>query len=232
MFGLISSFLSNRRLRVALDGKSSQEYPVNAGVPQGSILGPTLFLLYINDLPDDVICNIAIYADDTTLYSKCDQASDLWQQLELASELESDLRNTVDWGRKWLVDFNAGKTQLVSFDRSKNTGAIDVKMDGSVLEEKTSFKMLGLTFCSKLDWGSYIVSIAKTTSKKIGALIRSMKFLSPEIALYLYKSTKRPCMEYCCHVLPGASSCYYVGLLVHQLLPLLNPWLIVEMKQA
>ena len=185
IFGLISSFLSNRRLRVVLDGKSSQEYPVNAGVPQGSILGPTLFLLYINDLPDDVICNITVYADDTTLYSKCNQASDLWQQLELASELESDLRDTVDWGRKWLVDFNAGKTQLVSFDRSKNTGAIDVKMDGSVLEDKTSFKMLELTFSSKLDWGSYIVSIAKTTSKKIGALIRSMKFLSPEVALYL-----------------------------------------------
>ena len=82
IFGLISSFLSNRRLRVVLDGKSSQEYPVNAGVPQGSILGPTLFLLYINDLPDDVICNIAIYANDTTLYSKCDQASDLWQQVK------------------------------------------------------------------------------------------------------------------------------------------------------
>ena len=96
IFGLISSFLSNRQLRVVLDGKSSQEYPVNAGVPQGSIFGPTLFLLYINDLPDDAICNIAIYADDTTLYSKCDQASDLWQQLELASELESDLQDTVD----------------------------------------------------------------------------------------------------------------------------------------
>ena len=154
IFGFISSFLSNRRLRVVLHGKSSQEYPVNAAVPEGSILGPTIFLLYINDLPDDVICNIAIYADDTTLYSKCNQASDLWQQLELASELESDLRDTVDWGRKWLVDFNAGKTQLVSFDLSKNTGAIDVKMDESVLEEKSSFKMLGLTFSSKLDWGS------------------------------------------------------------------------------
>ena len=111
IFGLISSFLSNRWLRVVLDGKSSQEYPVNAGVPQRSILGFTLFLLYINDLPDDVICNIAIYADDTTLYSKCNQASDLWQKLELASEFGSDLQDTVDWGRKWLVDFNAGKTQ-------------------------------------------------------------------------------------------------------------------------
>ena len=167
IFGLISSFLSNRRLRVVLDGKSSQEYPVNAGVPQGFILGPTLFLLYINDLPDDVICNIAIYADDTTLYCQCNQASDLWQQLELPSELQSDLRDTVDGGRKWLVDFNAGKTQLVSFDQSKNTGAIDVKMDGSVLEEKTSFKMLELTFSSKLVWGSYIVSIAKLPPRKL-----------------------------------------------------------------
>ena len=106
---------------MVLDGKSSQEYPVNAGVPQGSILGPTLFLLYyINDLPDNVICNIAIYPDDTTLYSKCDQASDLWQQLELASDFESDLRDTVDWGKKWLADFNVGKTQLVSFDWSNN----------------------------------------------------------------------------------------------------------------
>ena len=126
----------------------------------------------------------------------------------MASEIEYDLGDTVDWGRKWLVDFNAGKTQLALFDRSKNTGAIDVKMDGSVLEEKTSFKMLGLTFSSKLEWGSYIVSIAKTASKKIGALIRSMKFLSHEVALYLYKSTIRPCMEYCCHVWAGAPSCY------------------------
>ena len=78
IFGLISSFLSNRWLQVVLNGKSSQEYPVNAGVPQGSIVGPTVVLLYINELPNDVICDIAICADNTTLYSKCDQASDLW----------------------------------------------------------------------------------------------------------------------------------------------------------
>ena len=98
----------------------------------------------------------------------------------MVTELKADLKDTVDWGSKSLVDFNAGKTQLISFDRSNNTGAIDVKMDGSVLEEKSSFKMLGLPFSSKLDWASYIINVVKTASKKIGK-----KFLSPEVAFYL-----------------------------------------------
>ena len=89
ILGLISSFLSNKQLRVVLDGKSSEEYPVNAGVPKGSILGPTLFLLYVNGLPDDVICDIAIYADDTAVYSKCD-----WVYLICGNNLN------------WLLGFN------------------------------------------------------------------------------------------------------------------------------
>ena len=136
LFSVIDGFV--------LDGKSSQEYPVNAGVPHSSVLGPTLFLLYINDLTDNVISNIAIYADDTTFYSKCDQTSDLWQQLELASELEFDLRGTMVWGKMMLVDFNTGKTQVVSFDQFNNNGSIDVKMVRSILEEKSSFKTMGL----------------------------------------------------------------------------------------
>ena len=81
-------------------------------------------------------------------------------------------------------------------------------MDGSILYEKSSFKMLGLTFSSKLDWSSYIICIAKSATKKIGTLIRSMKFLSPQVALYLYKSTIQPCKGYCCHVWAGAPCCY------------------------
>ena len=151
----------------------------------------------------------------------------------------------MDLDQKWLVDFNAGKLQLVSFDLSNNNCSTDVKMNGSVLAKKSFFKMLHLTFSSKLDWVSYIISITKTTSKKSGALIRSMKFLSPEVALYLYKSTIRPCMGYWCHIWAGATgtpSCYlellekqqkqYVGLLVLHLLPLWKPWLIVKMWPA
>ena len=92
-------------------------------------------------------------------------------------------------------------------------------MDGSILEEKSSFKILGLTFPSKLDWGSYIISVAKIASKKIGTLICSIKFLSLEVALYLYKSTIRLCKEYCCHVCTGAPSCYF------ELLDKLQKWI-------
>ena len=179
---------------------------------------------------------------------KCVETSDLWQQLELASELESDLPDTLEWGRKWLNDFNVGKTQLVWFDRSNKTGATNVKVDGPGLAEKSFLKMVGLAFSSKLDWGSYIIFVAKTTSKEKGALILSMKFLSPEdvpcisinlcSTVFYYK-----CMEYCRHVWAGVPSCYvefldklqkricrYVGLLVLHFQPFLNPWLIVEMK--
>ena len=84
-----------------------------------------------------------------------------------------------------MTDFNAGKTRLVSFHWSTNNGSIDLKIDGPALEEKLSFKMLGLTFSSIFDFGSYVFSISKTASKKIGVLIRSIKFLSPEVVLYL-----------------------------------------------
>lgn len=83
----------------------------------------------------------------------------------MASELEPDLQNTVDWGWKGLVDFNVGKTELNSFDWSNNSGVVGMKIDMSVLEEKLPFKMLGLSLSSKLNWGSNFVSFPKTEKK-------------------------------------------------------------------
>ena len=114
----------------------SSSFPIN--IPNHSpiqlmlkFLKAPLLVQHISDLPEDVISNVTISAVDTTLYSKCDQDCDLWRQIELVSELESDLGDTADWGRKWLVDFNAVKTEFISFDQSNKTGAIDVKMDDS-----------------------------------------------------------------------------------------------------
>ena len=147
--------------------------------------------LYINDLPDDIIYKIAIYADDATLYSKCDQASDLRQQLELASELEPDWWHTVNWGRKWFVDLNVGKLTWFCL-----TGLIMLKL--------LMWKWMGLFFRKNqllrcwdclflLNWIGALTLSLLLHSKKTGVLIHSMKFLSPEVALYLYKSTIRPC---------------------------------------
>ena len=93
--------------------KSSQEYPVNAGVSQGSSLGPTFSGYMLMTLL--TMLSVILLSMLMILLSKCDQSSDLWKQLELASELESDLRDTLDWGKKWLIDFNVDKTQLVSY---------------------------------------------------------------------------------------------------------------------
>ena len=156
--------------------------------------------------------------------------------------------------QNWLLNLNliyeimwtgAGSSLLISMLEKLNqfclisliTGVIDVKMDESAFEEKSSFKMLGFSFSHKLDWGSYMISIAKTAYIKIEALICSMKFLSPEVALYLYKPTIRPCMEYLSGLvlLVASWNCWigykngYAGLFVLHLLLLLNPWPITEM---
>ena len=144
-----------------------QEYPVNDDVSLGSILGLALFPLKFDSLSDDVI---AIYVD-TTLYSKCYQGSGLRQQLELVL--------------KWVANFNAGKTELVLFEWFDNSGAINVKMDGSFLEKKSHFKIMALPLSSKLHKDPCIVSISETVPKKMGALNCSLKCLSTEVVLFL-----------------------------------------------
>ena len=102
---IIKYFLSDRKIRVVLDGQSSSSYSINAGVPQGSVLGPTLFLIFINDLPDNILSKLAIYTDDTTVYSCLGKTNDVFGKVEMAAELEVDLRTVVEWGDKMTSDF-------------------------------------------------------------------------------------------------------------------------------
>ena len=115
---ILESFLQERSLKLILDGQTPHLYITNAGVPQGSVLGPTLFQVFINVLPDEVLSRIGSYADDTTLYSSLGKSVFL-EKVESAGELEFDLHSIVEWGDRWLVTFNATKSKLLSFNRHR-----------------------------------------------------------------------------------------------------------------
>ena len=205
VFGLIKSFLSNRYLRVVVDGQKSETFSINAGVPQGSILGPTLFLLYINDLPNKIIRTwIDIYADDTSLYGSTSKVRD---EETLCGDLSSDLKCIVSWGKEWLVTFNASKTKLMSFHHRRTfVDSPSVEMNDIVLNETPCLdRFLGLKITPDLKWNSYITSVSTRAGKMVGSFYRSREYFTQSAILYLYKSQIRPTMEYCCHIWAGAS---------------------------
>ena len=200
----VRSFLTNRKMKVVLDGQSSDSYLLNAGVPQGSVLGPTLFLIFINDLPDDILNSfIDIFADDSTLYSSSSSTNDI---NSVTQNLTADLSSIIKWGEKWLVTFNPTKTKAVNFHHHRLPIFPPILMNDENLVEFDSLdRLLGLKLSSDLKWDDYINSLAKSASKMVGSFYRSRKYLSPSSILYLYKSQIRPTMEYCCHIWSGAS---------------------------
>ena len=212
LFSIIKSFLTGRKIKIVLDGRSSSLYSINAGVPQGSILGPILFLIFINDLPDNVLCKLSMYADDTTLYQSLDSQGTAtkneaqWAKFEMAADLEYDLRTITEWGDSWLVSFNATKTKLLSINKFRQPYLPSIAMNRLDIPESPMFRMLGMSFASNFSWNGYIESIAKTAAMKVGSLYRVKNILSPSSILYLYKSAIRPCIEYCCHLWAGASA--------------------------
>lgn len=202
---LLSSFLRNRQISVVLDGQKSQTRLVNAGVPQGSVIGPTLFLLYINDLPDNIVSKLVMYADDTTLFNSLDKPRDQLQKQQMRETLNRDLQTVHEWGQQWLVSFNSSKTKSMRHTRSRDAShQVGLQMCGTVLDEQESISLLGLTVCRDLSWKKYLQSVCKQASQRVGCLYRARRFLQPEVVLHLYKSTVRPIMEYCCHLWAGA----------------------------
>ena len=146
-FDIIKSFLSNNRsLKVVLDGQHSSIFRITSGVPQGSILGPILFLIFINDLPDNLLSKVAIFADDTSLYSCLNEKSNLSDRTELSNNLEHDLSSVSNWGSKWLVTFNSTKTKLLSINRYRNPVDIPISMSGKPLPNSSSLRLSWIVF--------------------------------------------------------------------------------------
>ena len=186
---------------------SGSRWKVFTGI--GSIFGRTLALLYINDLPDFLtVLSVILLSMLMILLSII---SVIWH-LICGNNLNWLLNFNLIY-ETWWIGVRSGllismRRKLSWFHLTGLTTIVLFMWKWVSLFLRKNRVLRWLTFSSKLDWGSYIISIAKTASKKIGALICSIKFLSPEVALYLYKSTIHPCMKYCCHVWAGAPSCY------------------------
>ncbi len=208
----ISNFLSDRSITAVVDGHCSSPKSINSGVPQGSVLSPTLFLLFINDLPNLTQCPIHSFADDSTLHFSTffpRRPSSL--QLEASrrdaiERLTSDLSLISDWGVNNLVSFNTSKTQFLHLSTRHNLPQdYPLYFDNTQLSPSSTLNILGLSFTKTLNWKSHISSLAKTASKKLGVLWRFRQYFSPHQLLTLYRGLIRPCMEYSCHVWGGST---------------------------
>ncbi|CAH2019809.1 unnamed protein product [Acanthoscelides obtectus] len=207
----VADFISGRKISVVIDGFSSSSHNVNAGVPQGSVLAPTLFLLHINDLLSCTINPIHSFADDSTLHAgiqsdKPISAAELEKRrLATTSSLTRDLEAITAWGRNNLVQFNASKTQYCTLTNKKRPSAHTVSMDGRVLPKSHSFRLVGVQITEDLIWHEHISSIAAAAGKKLGYLFRAKKYFSPHDILTLYKAQIRPSLEYCSHIWGAAA---------------------------
>jgi len=184
---LIASFLPDRSMSVVVNGCRSQPCPANAGVPQGSILGPTLFLLYINDLPENVLRKIVLYADDATLFDSATASrSDSNSRSGLCSRLDADLLSIERWGAKWLVNFNSSKTQDLQHSRLRREAMPDLSMSNEKIRSVSSSSILGVTIAHDLSWATQIRNIGKRASQRIGSLYRSR---SVSLSLQIHDQT-------------------------------------------
>jgi hypothetical protein len=185
----IRSFLSNRKQTVVLEGERSYEANVLSGVPQGSVLGPCLFLYYINDMPNNTVSKVRLFADDTIAYLAVSNDQD-------AATLQNDLNQLGKWEEDWQMEFHPGKCQVLSISRSRNIKQHQYTLHGHVLEHVKEAKYLGLTITSDLRWNRHVNNTCGKANKTLGFLKRNVKIKSQNLKETAYKTIVRPLVEY------------------------------------
>ena len=231
LLSVILNFVSNRTQRVHVDGYLGRSSQVMSGVPQGSVLGPLLFILFTADMWNVVENNFIAYADDATLFSSIDSPAD---RISVSAALNRDLANIVDWCRIWGMKLNAKKTQIIYFSRSRtqNPQHPPLLIDGQVLESSDTMKILGVILDSKLTFEQHISVLASTLSRQVGLLRKSLRiFNDPIIAKKCFFTFLLPIFEYCSPVWGSAADCHLNVLerVLRQIM-ILIPDLIIDLK--
>ena len=195
----IESYLVNRTQKVFVGSSVSQSQQVKAGVPQGSVLGPLFFLVYVNDIIENLLCITRLFADDTSLACTTSSIPDL------EGIINHDLALINDWSKKWLVDFNPNKTEALFFSLKPNVIKPNLVFDHITVNQVNHHKHLGLTFSSNGKWHDHIQNITKSASKLVG-LMRKLKYtLNRQSLNQIYISFVRPILEYASIVWDGCT---------------------------
>ena len=195
----IESYLSNRTQQVFVRPSMSNVLQVKAGVPQGSVLGPLFFLIYVNDIVNNLLSITRLFADDTSLSCTTSNLSDL------EGIMNHDLHQINLWAKRWLVDFNPQKTEAILFTTQKHVRLPQLSFNNIPVNFVESHKHLGLTLGHDGKWHDHINNILKSASKVLG-IMRSLKFkVSRKSLNTIYVTYLRPILEYACVVWDGCS---------------------------
>lgn len=185
----ISSFLGGRTQAVVLEGECSSEVPVTSGVPQGSVLGPLLFLLYINDLPENIQSQVRLFADDTAVYLTVNNQND-------SSILQNDLDTLQEWERTWDMEFNPSKCQVLHISRARRPIHSQYTLHGETLESVDCARYLGVSISKDLTWNTHIKEILTKANRTLGFVKRNVKTKNQSVKELAYKTFVRPKLEY------------------------------------
>lgn len=182
----IEDFLSCRTQRVAVEGSLSEVANVTSGVPQGSVLGPTLFLYYINDLPTNIRSTVRLFADDTIIYNTAQNHA----------ELQDDLDKLQRWEEKWDMEFHPAKCQHLTITRKTKPTVTSFKLHNTTIPKTDNIKYLGVTIDSKVNWSRHVHNITAKANRTLGFIRRTITTTSPDIKALAYKQLLRPVLEY------------------------------------
>ena len=189
----IQAFLSGRQQRVVIEGEAAEYVDVLSGVPQGTVLGPVLFLLFINDLPDGLQSPVRLFADDCVLYRQISTPAD-------AITLQRDLDMLGQWEQKWQMDFNPSKCHVLHVTRSHSPSNDTYILRGHTLDAVEEATYLGVLLTSKINWTPHINNITAKASRTLGFVRRNLKHAPPHVKEQAYKTLVRPQLEYGCSV--------------------------------